>query len=222
MLGYIKKIAQRPLNTLRWKKHGVQVSVAADCIGTLFEGKSKIYPGANVSKCFIGRGSYVGPNSNLSSCLIGRYCSVGPGVVLVAGKHPTDEFLSTHPAFYSPEAQAGFSYTSTSLYDEFNYVDEGHQYYAEIGSDVWIGANVVILAGVRIGHGAIIAAGSVVTKSVDDFSIMAGVPAKFIRFRFDENRRAEILTEPWWSRDETWIIENLKDFQICREVGQSS
>ncbi|MEN8662498.1 MAG: CatB-related O-acetyltransferase [Lentimonas sp.] len=97
-------------------------------------------------------------------------------------------------------------------YEEFLYSDTEHRYFSEIGSDVWIGARVTILGGVRIGHGAVIATGSVVTKDVDPYSIVGGVPAKHIRHRFDEGQRKAILQDPWWDKDEVWIQANLNLF----------
>ncbi|MDG1302238.1 MAG: CatB-related O-acetyltransferase [Opitutae bacterium] len=108
--------------------------------------------------------------------------------------------------------QSGFTYINQQNFDEFNFVDERKLYYAEIGSDVWIGARVVLVGGVRIGHGAIIATGSVVTKDVEDYAVVAGVPAKHIRYRFHEERRCALLKDPWWDKSEDWICENLGQF----------
>ena len=69
----------------------------------------------------------------------------------------------------------------------------------QIGNDVWIGARATILDGVKIGDGAVIAAGAVVTKDVPSYAIVGGVPAKVIKYRFDENRIKELLVEQWWN-----------------------
>ncbi|QQX88682.1 CatB-related O-acetyltransferase [Cupriavidus necator] len=68
----------------------------------------------------------------------------------------------------------------------------------EIGSDVWIGARSIILDGVKIGDGAIVAAGSVVTENVDPYAIVGGVPAKLIRRRFSPEVEAMLVNEAWW------------------------
>lgn len=68
----------------------------------------------------------------------------------------------------------------------------------EIGNDVWIGCNVTIVRGVKIGDGAIIAAGSVVTKDVQPYTIVGGVPAKFIKHRFDVKSIARLMDLQWW------------------------
>ena len=80
--------------------------------------------------------------------------------------HPTDTWVSTHPSFFSERKQAGFSYVEKSTFEEYKYVDRERNFFVEIGNDVWIGYEAVIMAGVHIGNGAIIAARAVVTKDV--------------------------------------------------------
>ena len=79
-----------------------------------------------------------------------------------------------------------------------------------IGNDDWVGHPAVILSGVNIGDGAIIAAGSVVTKNVLPFAIVAGVPAKVINYRFEEPTREEEIALKWWEEDPL-ELESMKD-----------
>jgi acetyltransferase-like isoleucine patch superfamily enzyme len=72
---------------------------------------------------------------------------------------------------------------------------------------------VIIVGGVRIGHGAVIAAGSVVTKDVPDYAVVGGVPAKQLRLRFEEDVCRRYLEERWWENDEDWVLEHLEQFQ---------
>ena len=81
-----------------------------------------------------------------------------------------------------------------------------------IGNDVWIGSNVIIMSGVRIGDGAVIAAGAIVTKNVEPYSIVGGVPAKTIRRRFEENQIEYLRKIEWWNRSEDWIKKNAASF----------
>jgi len=75
----------------------------------------------------------------------------------------------------------------------------------EIGNDVWIGARAILRTGVKIGDGAIIAAGAVVVKDVEPFSIVGGVPAKHIRHRFSPDEIVRILESNWWNKDLEWL-----------------
>jgi tetrahydrodipicolinate N-succinyltransferase len=87
-----------------------------------------------------------------------------------------------------------------------------------IGNDVWIGANAVILDGVVIGDGAIISAGAIVNKDVPDYSIYGGVPAKLIKYRFDESEIIFLKNLKWWDKDLTWLRKNIQYFKDIKEL----
>lgn len=212
IIQYLIRYLKQPSLFFSDRKKCVKIALSANARGCKFEGKNRIYPGSCVFRSSLGRGSYVGPNSQLRRSKVGRYCSIGPEVLVLSGTHPIDEKISTHPCFYSLKNQAGFTYVKEQLFDEFLFCPPEKKYFVEIGSDVWIGARAIILGGVRIGHGAMIAAGSVVTKDVDDYAIVGGVPAKQLRFRFNEDVRRDLLEERWWERDEDWILENQHRF----------
>ena len=99
-----------------------------------------------------------------------------------------------------------------SALEEQTELDDQKNYHLVIGNDVWIGANVTIMGGVTIGDGAIVAAGSVVTRNVEPFSIVAGVPSKHIRFRFEKNIIDFLIQEKWWERDFDWLKKNAQYF----------
>jgi acetyltransferase-like isoleucine patch superfamily enzyme len=128
---------------------------------------------------------------------IGKYCSISHGVKIGMGPHPID-FISTNPIFY--EAYRG--YITKSLYNE--YEDKG---YTVVGNDVLIGANAIILAGVNVGDGAVIGAGAVVIKDVPPYAVVAGNPAKIIKYRFDKETIEELLKIKWWDRDFDSLIK---------------
>ena len=212
MKNYIYRYLKCPSLILSDARLKVNVSKSAKALNCKFEGKNRIYDRAVVSGALIGRGSYVGPDSHLPKCEIGRYCSIGPKVMVLGGKHPVGERISTHPAFYSTKKQAGFTYVDRQSYEEFNYANNESKIYVEIGSDVWIGARVTIIGGVKIGHGAIISAGSLVTKDVEPYSIVGGVPAGHLKYRFEKQVCEELVREAWWERDEAWIMANIARF----------
>ena len=129
---------------------------------------------------------------------IGRYCSIAGGVRIGDHEHPTD-WLSTSPFQYNPErfefsdaANLGSALTE----ENHNHAFRGEA--ATIGNDVWIGSRVTILRNVTIGDGAVVASAAVVTKDVPPYAIVGGVPAKVIRYRFDEATIRELLDIAWW------------------------
>ena len=129
--------------------------------------------------------------------------------------------LPTHPSFYKPANVCGRSYSDTIAFQEYKYTDEEKKYYVEIGCDVWIGANVLILNGVHIGDGAIIAAGAVVTKDVADYSIVGGVPAKEIRKRFNDEDIAFLRIHPYWLQPEEWLEKHaaeISDIDLYKKL----
>ena len=122
---------------------------------------------------------------------IGNYTSVANGALfLLGGNHPTDR-LTTFPHRIRMDladvGSDGFPRRSRDIV---------------VGCDVWIGASTVILAGVNIGHGAVVAAGAVVVRDVEPFAIVAGNPARVVRFRFSENDRDLLLQLAWWDWDD--------------------
>lgn len=120
---------------------------------------------------------------------IGRYVSVGPGVRRIGAAHPLDR-ISMHPYWYRRE----FGYVAAH--------DDVARTPCVIGHEVWIGADAIILPGCqRIGNGAVIGAGSIVTRDIDDFSIVAGNPARVIGERLDAATRRKLL------HDEPWLME---------------
>lgn len=123
---------------------------------------------------------------NGTTLRIGAYCSIAENVeILLGGNHRID-WVSTYPfpAFFA-EASHIEDYT----------VSRGD---VVIGSDVWLCSNCLILSGVNIGHGAVIASGAVVTRDVEPYAIMAGNPARLLRYRFDEPVRKALLEAAWW------------------------
>lgn len=134
--------------------------------------------------------------------IVGRYCSIAPGFKRMGFSHPINRF-TTSPISYSALGNVNHFYEQegTSLFER-SIVDENEEAPIIIGNDVWIGQNVLFSSkGIRVNDGAVIAAGSVVTKDVPPYAIVGGNPAKVIRYRFDYHIIQELLNLKWWQYD---------------------
>lgn len=151
--------------------------------------KSEVGISCRISDSTIEEYSYVAEGTILNMVEVGRYCSIGPRVLAGYGIHPT-QGVSTSPMFYSTRKQNGYS-LGENLFEERSRII--------IGDDVFVGMGALLLDGVQVGPGAVIAAGAVVTKDVPSYAIVAGVPARILRFRF-ESKIIERLNRVNWTR----------------------
>jgi virginiamycin A acetyltransferase len=131
----------------------------------------------------IGSNNYFGPYTMINNARLGNYCSIGPGVKVGQGSHSLSYFTTYQRI--SGELIGHSLKTSPTL----------------IGNDVWCGANAVIMQGVKVGDGAVIGANAVVTRDVPDYAIVIGMPAKLLRYRFDQNTINKIKKSNWFNQD---------------------
>jgi phosphonate metabolism protein (transferase hexapeptide repeat family) len=152
---------------------------------------------ARLRQVEMGDYSYVGRDSQVYEARVGKFTCIGPGVTIGPGEHPTDR-ISIHPMFYSTRAQSNPVIVESNRFEEMPITVIGH--------DVWIAQGAILRSGVRIGHGAIIAAGAVVVQDVPDYAVVGGVPAKIIKYRFDGRERERLAQIAWWD----WDAETLR------------
>lgn len=165
-----------------------------------FEGANKIYPRTHFMGT-MGYGSYIGPDCVINA-YIGRFTSVAPYVMTNTGIHPIGwPFATTSPMFFSTHKQSGETFADRMMFNEFKKP-------TEIGNDVWVGENVFFTGGLTIGDGAVVLAGAVVVKDVPPYAIVGGVPAKVIKYRYDEETIRFLLNLKWWNKDVEWLQEN--------------
>lgn len=189
-------------------------------INAKFEGYNKLS-----HHCYfsgeIGYASYVGANSIIIG-KIGRFCSIAENVHFLTLTHPTQKYVSTHPCFYSLKCQSGFTFANKQLFNEEPH-SEGDKYSIVVGNDVYIGFGATIVGPCKIGDGAVIAAGAVVTKNVEPYEIVGGVPASRINSRFSSDRIALLMKLKWWERDIDWIKSHSSEFEtIERFLSENS
>lgn len=133
---------------------------------------------------------------DVDQLIIGKYCSIGSGAVfMMAGNqgHRSD-WVSTFPFYY----QANIFKVSKNPYKKMGNTIIGH--------DVWIGSEAMIMPGVTIGSGAVIAARAVVTKNIEPYAVVGGNPAVLIKYRFSSEERERLLSLKWWK----WTEEKVK------------
>lgn len=150
----------------------------------------------------LGYGSYIGYHCETTNARFGKFCSVGPYVKFVIGSHPIHTIISSHPAFYMCRNSIDLSFVSKTINSD-NVQDAKIKF--DIGHDVYIGQNSVILGPRKIGNGAVIGAGAVVTKDVPAYAIVVGCPAKIVGYRFDEDICDKLNKSEWWDMDDEWL-----------------
>ena len=178
----------------------------------IIEGPSAFYGGpfgpnawtADGGLCQMGAASY--SHSALPEGMkVGRYCSIGRGLRFLDFSHPT-EWISSSVAFFRPQGVASNSalgalcdrLAADSSYSRQYFDPKLGKSYPELKHDVWIGENVALAMGISIGSGAVIASGSIVTKDVPPYAIVAGAPAKVRKFRHSERLIEALLSSLWW------------------------
>lgn len=154
---------------------------------------TKVYPPFFLHDVQIGDYSYVAGNSRIRNAAIGKFCSIGPNFCCGLGVHPVNG-ISTAPMFFSRAKQNGMTLSSEDKVSE--------SVHTIIGNDVFIGANVTVLDGVRIADGAVIGAGAVVVEDVPPYAVAVGVPARVVKYRFDETTIRALLARQWWNGPE--------------------
>ncbi|MDA9347790.1 hypothetical protein N9Q87_00710 [Porticoccaceae bacterium] len=171
---------------LKFKVRGLKIGYGSAVVKSSLDENVVIHEGCKILNSTIGKFSYISERSVVSNSTIGCFCSIASNARIGVGKHPTDR-MSSHPVFYNKLGRS-----DNNFYEEYERV--------VIGSDVWIGVNVIVLDGVNIGHGAVIGAGAVVTKDVPNYAISVGVPAKVKDYRFSSDKIDWLISSEWWDK----------------------
>ena len=168
------------------------ISFRAKVVDSKIHKTARISARTNVRYSSVGRYTYVSSGSGVIHTEIGAFCSVAANVSIGGGSHAM-EYVSTSPIFN--EGGNVFGKNLAKLpYSPYKKT--------KIGNDVWIGNRAIILQGVTVGNGAVIGAGSVVTKDVPPYAVVAGNPARLIRYRFDETTVEKLENSRWWEKSD--------------------
>lgn len=169
------------------------------CTASVFGEHVQLLNNAWIWHSTIGRYSRV--HGRVSECDIGSFCSIAEHSVIGGlGRHPIDQ-VSTHAVFYASAAHLS-SQRPLAEHEHFT----GAVARTRVGNDVWIAYRATVLNGVTIGDGAVVATGAIVTKDVPPYAIVAGVPAKVLRYRFDDQAlREALVASRWWDWPEAGL-----------------
>jgi virginiamycin A acetyltransferase len=198
--------------TAKWLRYLIRltltnIGVREDCQLTSYSLRQEIANGT----CVVGDYTYGHPRvwfpKRPFRLIIGPYCSIASEVdIFLAGDHRSD-YVSTYPFYGLPNIWPEFAQAND------HGVGKGP---VVIGADVWIGRGATIMSGVTIGHGAVVAAKAVVTKPVPPYAIVAGNPARIIKYRFDHTTIEALLATRWWDLDRKEILALVPLLQSSR------
>lgn len=166
-------------------------------IGSEIHNTAKINSGCSVVNSYVGKYCNIGYDNEINNTTIGAFCSFSDHVFIGGDEHPL-EWVSTSPVFEDVK------HSGPKKRFARHKLPSPKQ--TTIGNDVWIGHGVTIKAGVIIGDGVAIGSGAVVTKDVPPYAIVAGVPARIIRYRFDDNIINNLLNSKWWNLDDDKLM----------------
>lgn len=174
-----------------------------------FEKNCSVGNDCKVTATVVGKYSYITEGARITHAKIGNFCSIGPNLRIGMPSHPIKKFVSSSPVFHAKHTNMNVSFVKKNEFLTHKYIDKKKLFFVEIENDVWIGANVTIMDGVKISNGAVIGANSLVTKSVPPYAAVMGTPAKIAKFRFTKSKIKQLLNLEWWYKDDEWIIRKI-------------
>jgi hypothetical protein len=189
-----KKIYSSPkVKIAPWMVEGANIIVTAGSV-------AEPYCAYSAGPYLHSMGSHSCTNSSfVLPITVGRYCSIAHNVELMGNNHPIERLTG-----------CGLNYIASPIYDDYlaskgksipKVPNVSTKPQTIIGNDVWIGSEVVLARGIKIGNGAVIATHAVVTKDVPDYAIITGIPGEVKKYRFPEELRQRLIKSEWWEYD---------------------
>lgn len=189
------------------KRLGPQPSIHPDAIvrSSKLGAWTEVGARASLDETLLGDYSYVIHDTQIIYAEIGKFCSIASFVRINPGNHPLDKAALHHFSYRSHQFALGD--------DDDAFFEWRRMRRVTLGHDVWVGHNAIILPGVKVGNGAAIGAGAVVSKDVEPFQVVAGVPARLLRERFSANVREGLQRIAWWDWPHDKLRKALCDFR---------
>lgn len=178
------------------------ISFSSWIVNSQIDPKAVVRDHCRIYGSSIGRYTYITRNGLIQNTDIGAFCSISENVNIGLPTHPL-QMVSTSPVFLS-----GNNYLRK------NFAEHSHEDSEKtmVGNDVWIGADVKIKSGLTIGDGAVIGAGAVVTHDIPPYAIVGGIPAKIIKYRFEDEIIQQLLSSKWWELDDVALERCARSF----------
>jgi phosphonate metabolism protein (transferase hexapeptide repeat family) len=162
-------------------------------------------PNTTICESTFGDYSYTAGDVSIVYSDVGKFCSIASHARLNPGNHPMDRVMQHHATYRL--AQYGFGEDDDEAFFDWRRANK-----VTVGHDVWIGHGAILLPGVTVGLGAVVGAGAVVTKDVEPYTIVVGVPARPLRLRFPKEISDAITATAWWDWPREILEERIGDF----------
>jgi len=166
---------------------------------------TQLAAGVQFLESSLGDYSYVMEHSQVIYSEVGKFCSIASYVRLNPGNHPLDRPSSHHFTYRASQYALGE--------DDQAFFAWRREHTVRIGHDVWIGHGATLLPGIKVGNGAAVGAGAIVTRDVESYTVVAGIPAKPLRLRFDPEIAGRLEALAWWDWPREYLEQRWLDFR---------
>jgi len=175
-------------------------------VETAFGAFNEVHQGSRLRNVVLGDYSYCDRYADIANTIVGKFSNIASFARIGPTDHPM-HLASLHHFLYRT------SYYWHDQEDWAEFFEHRASRTTYIGHDTWIGAQAMIMPEVKIGNGAVVAAGAVVTKDVEPYTVVGGVAAKFIKRRFTENVAERMQALAWWDWSHDRLLEVLPDMR---------